>query len=44
MVQRVLVLIWMLDHSQFGEIFAEVERQLSQRPTQEQWQDITVAF
>lgn len=39
-----LMLIWTLDHSQFAEIVAGVERQLSQRPTQEQWQDITVAF
>ncbi|HEV7941751.1 MAG TPA: DUF5615 family PIN-like protein [Solirubrobacteraceae bacterium] len=39
-----LMLIWTLDHSQFSEIVAGVERQLSQRPTQEQWRDITVAF
>jgi predicted nuclease of predicted toxin-antitoxin system len=39
-----LMLIWTLDHSQFSEIVAGVERQLSQRPTREQWQDITVAF
>lgn len=39
-----LILIWTLDHSQFNEIVAGIERQLAQRPTQEQWQDITVAF
>ncbi|MGN6373283.1 MAG: DUF5615 family PIN-like protein [Solirubrobacteraceae bacterium] len=39
-----LVLIWTLDHSQFSQIVTGVERQLAQRPTQEQWQDITVAF
>lgn len=39
-----LILIWTLDHSQFAEIVAGVERQLAQRPTQEQWRDITVAF
>jgi predicted nuclease of predicted toxin-antitoxin system len=39
-----LILIWTLDHSQFAEIVVGVERQLAQRPTQEQWQDITVAF
>jgi predicted nuclease of predicted toxin-antitoxin system len=39
-----LILIWTLDHSQFTKIVAGVERQLAQRPTQERWQDITVAF
>lgn len=39
-----IILIWTLDHSQFAEILAGVERQLRQRPTQEQWRDITVAF
>lgn len=39
-----LMLIWTLDHSQFAEIVTGVERQLAQRPTQTQWQDITVAF
>lgn len=39
-----LILIWTLDHSQFAEIVTGIERQLAQRPTQEQWQDITVAF
>jgi hypothetical protein len=38
------MLIWTLDHSQFAEMVAGVKRQLAQRPTQEQWQDITVAF
>lgn len=39
-----LILIWTLDHSQFAEMVAGIERQLAQRPKQEQWQDITVAF
>jgi predicted nuclease of predicted toxin-antitoxin system len=39
-----LVLIWTLDHSQFAQIVAGVERQLAQRPTQQQWQDITAAL
>jgi predicted nuclease of predicted toxin-antitoxin system len=39
-----LILMWTLDHSQFAEIVAGVERQLAQRPRQERWQDITVAF
>lgn len=39
-----IVLIWTLDHHQFAEIVTGVERQLRQRPTQEQWRDLTVAF
>ncbi len=39
-----LILIWTLDHSQFAEIVGAIERQLEQRPVQEQWRDITVAF
>jgi predicted nuclease of predicted toxin-antitoxin system len=39
-----IVLIWTLDHNQFAEIFAGVERQLRLRPAQEQWRDITIAF
>jgi predicted nuclease of predicted toxin-antitoxin system len=39
-----LILIWTLDHSQFAEIAGGVERQLAQRPTHEQWRDVTVAF
>lgn len=39
-----IILIWTLDHSQFAEIVAGVERQLQQRPSQERWRDITVAF
>jgi predicted nuclease of predicted toxin-antitoxin system len=39
-----LILIWTLDHSQFAEIVARIERQLAQRPTQERWRDITAAF
>jgi predicted nuclease of predicted toxin-antitoxin system len=36
-----MILIWTLDHSQFGEIVAGVERLLGQR-TQEQWRDLVV--
>ncbi len=39
-----IILIWTLDHSQFAEIVAGIERQLRQRPSQEQWRDLTVAF
>ena len=39
-----IILIWTLDHSQFAEIRAGVERQLQQRSSHEQWRDITVAF
>lgn len=39
-----IILIWTLDHSQFAEILAGVERQLQQRPSQEQWRDTTIAF
>jgi len=39
-----LILIWTLDHSQFGAIVSGVERQLAQRPAQAQWASITVAF
>ncbi len=39
-----IILIWTLDHSQFAEIVTGVEHQLRQRPSQEQWRDITVAF
>jgi predicted nuclease of predicted toxin-antitoxin system len=39
-----LILIWTLDHSQFAEIVAGVERQLALWPSQEQWRELTVAF
>ncbi len=39
-----IILIWTLDHSQFAEIVTGIERQLHQRPSQEQWRDLTVAF
>ena len=39
-----LILIWTLDHSQFSEIVAGVERQLERLPTQEQWREVTAAF
>jgi predicted nuclease of predicted toxin-antitoxin system len=39
-----LILIWTLDHSQFAEIVADIERRLGLWPSQEQWRDLTVAF
>ena len=39
-----IILIWTLDHSQFAEIVAGIERQLQPRPSHEQWRDITIAF
>jgi predicted nuclease of predicted toxin-antitoxin system len=39
-----IILIWRLDHSQFAEIVAGIECQLRQRPSHEQWRDITAAF
>ncbi len=39
-----IILIWTLDHSQFAEILKGIQRLLRQRPTEEQWRDITVAF
>jgi hypothetical protein len=39
-----LMLIWTLDHSQFAEIVAGVERQLGLWPSPEQWRDLTVGF
>lgn len=39
-----LILIWTLDHSQFAELVAGVERQLQQRPSHEQWREVTIAL
>jgi predicted nuclease of predicted toxin-antitoxin system len=39
-----LILIWTLDHSEFAKIVAGIERQLQQRPSQDQWLEVTVAF
>ncbi len=39
-----IILIWTLDHSQLTAIVAAIERQLQQRPSHEQWHDITTAF
>ncbi|HYB23391.1 MAG TPA: DUF5615 family PIN-like protein [Solirubrobacteraceae bacterium] len=39
-----IILIWTLDHSQFAEILKGIQHQLQQRPTQEQWRDVTSAF
>ncbi len=38
------ILIWTLDHGQFAEIVAGIERLLAQRPRQEDWRDLTEAF
>ncbi len=39
-----VILIWTLDHSQFAQITAAIEKQLSRRPHQEQWRGIVEAF
>lgn len=39
-----LILIWTLDHSQFDEIIAGVERLIGQWPEQERWRDLVVAL
>lgn len=39
-----VILIWTLDHSQFGEIVAGVERLIGQWPTHELWRDLVVAL
>jgi hypothetical protein len=39
-----LILIWTLDHHQFAEIVAGVERLIAQWPEQEQWRDMVVAL
>lgn len=39
-----VILIWTLDHHQFGPIVAGVERLIAQWPAQEQWRDLVVAL
>ncbi len=39
-----LILIWTLDHGQFAEIVAGIERQLERRPEQARWHDLVLAF
>jgi predicted nuclease of predicted toxin-antitoxin system len=39
-----LILIWTLDHHQFAEIVAGVERLIAQWPQQEHWRDLVVAL
>jgi predicted nuclease of predicted toxin-antitoxin system len=39
-----MILIWTLNHSQFGQIVAGVERLIGQWPTHEQWRDLVVAL
>ena len=39
-----IILIWTLDHSQFGHIVEGIESHLQQRPRQEDWRDLVVAF
>jgi hypothetical protein len=39
-----VVLIWTLNHSQFGETVAGVERLTGQWPTPEHWRDLVVAL
>jgi hypothetical protein len=38
------VLIWTLDHHEFGAIIKEVTRLLLDRPDPEQWRDLAVAL
>jgi len=38
-----LILIWTLDHHQFGAIVAGIERHLEMWPTQQAWHDLVVA-
>jgi predicted nuclease of predicted toxin-antitoxin system len=39
-----VILIWTLDHSQFGKIVAGVERLIGECSTPEQWRDLVVAL
>jgi predicted nuclease of predicted toxin-antitoxin system len=39
-----IILIWTLDHSQFRQIVESIERHRQQRPGQEDWRDLVVAF
>ncbi len=39
-----MILIWTLQHNQFGQIVAGVERLIAQWPTQERWRDLVVAL
>ncbi len=39
-----LILIWTLDHSQFGVIMAGIERLIDRWPEQERWCDLVVAL
>ena len=39
-----LILIWTLDHSQFAEIVAGIERYLERWPEPGRWRDLVVAF
>lgn len=39
-----LILIWTLDHSRFEEIVAGIERCLAERPEQDDWLDLVLAF
>jgi len=39
-----IILIWTLDHGQFAEILAGIERMLVLRPRPQQWRDLTVGF
>jgi len=39
-----LILIWTLDHHQFAQIVAGIERLIGQWPTQEHWRDLVIAL
>jgi len=39
-----IILIWTLDHHQFAEIVAGVERLIARRPEPDPWRDLVVAL
>lgn len=39
-----MIPIWTLDHHQFAEIVAGVERLIARWPQQDQWRDLVVAL
>jgi hypothetical protein len=39
-----MILIWTLDHNEFGAIIAQVQTMLEQRPAHEQWLDLVLAI
>jgi uncharacterized protein with PIN domain len=39
-----VILIWTLDHDQFADIVAAIERHLARYPTQKNWAELVVAI